>query len=125
MYLYVPTNLVVQPPMIVAIHYCAGSARDYYYGSPYSRLADQYGFIVIYPSSPNRGTCWDVSSTQSLTRNGGGDSNAIANMVKSTLAKYNGDPSKVFVTGSSSGAMMTVRRVHQNRGSKRVREQTN
>lgn len=29
-------------------------------------------------------------------------------MVTYTLQKYNGDASKVFVTGSSSGAMMTV-----------------
>jgi acetylxylan esterase len=28
-------------------------------------------------------------------------------MVKWTLAKYNGNPNRVFVTGTSSGAMMT------------------
>lgn len=54
------------------------------------------------------GTCWDVSSQKSLKHNGGGDSNAIANMVTYTLKKYNADPKRVFVTGSSSGAMMTV-----------------
>jgi predicted peptidase len=43
-----------------------------------------------------------------LKHGGGGDSNAIANMVSYTLKKYNADPKKVFVTGSSSGAMMTV-----------------
>jgi acetylxylan esterase len=43
-----------------------------------------------------------------LKHNGGGDSNAIANMVSYALKKYNADPKKVFVTGSSSGAMMTV-----------------
>ena len=54
------------------------------------------------------GTCWDVSSQKSLKHSGGGDSNAIANMVTYTLKKYNADPKRVFVTGSSSGAMMTV-----------------
>lgn len=54
------------------------------------------------------GTCWDVSSQKSLKHGGGGDSNAIANMVTYTLKKYNADPKRVFVTGSSSGAMMTV-----------------
>ena len=48
MYLYVPKNPVVEPPIVVAIHYCAGSARAYYEGSPYAALADEYGFIVIY-----------------------------------------------------------------------------
>jgi len=107
MYVYVPSILAAKPPVIVAIHYCTGTAQAYYTGSPYAQLADQYGFIVIYPESPYEGTCWDVSSQAALTHNGGGDSNSIANMVTYTLDKYSGDASKVFVTGSSSGAMMT------------------
>ncbi|KAK5115727.1 hypothetical protein LTR62_000816 [Meristemomyces frigidus] len=107
MYIYVPSKVVAKPPIIVAIHYCQGTAQAYYTGSPYAQLADQYGFIVIYPESPYSGTCWDVSSKAALTHNGGGDSNSIANMVTYTLSKYNGDASQVFVTGSSSGAMMT------------------
>ncbi|PYI33790.1 alpha/beta-hydrolase [Aspergillus indologenus CBS 114.80] len=107
MYIYVPTNLATKPGIIVAIHYCTGTASAYYTGSPYATLAEQYGFIVIYPQSPYAGTCWDVSSQATLTHNGGGNSNSIANMVTWTIAKYNADTSKVFVTGSSSGAMMT------------------
>lgn len=106
-YIYVPKKLAKSPGVIVAIHYCTGSAQAYYNGSPYKTLSEQYGFIVIYPSSPHQGTCWDVSSKQTLTHNGGGDSNTIANMVKWTLKEYKADASKVFVTGSSSGAMMT------------------
>lgn len=108
MYIYVPSKLAAKPPVIVAIHYCTGTAQAYYSGSPYAQLADQKGFIVIYPESPYSGTCWDVSSKASLTHLGGGNSNSIANMVNYTLNKYNGDASKVFVTGSSSGGMMTV-----------------
>ncbi|THY33441.1 alpha/beta-hydrolase [Aureobasidium pullulans] len=107
MYIYVPQKLAAKPAVIVAIHFCTGTAQAYYQQSPYSKLADQKGFIVIYPSSPHAGTCWDVSSQKSLKHNGGGDSNAIANMVTYTLKKYNADPKRVFVTGSSSGAMMT------------------
>lgn len=109
MYIYVPDKVAASPPIIVAIHYCSGTASAYYSNTPYKSYADQYGLIVIYPESPYSGTCWDVSSTASLTHNGGGNSNAIANMVTYTLNQYNGDKSKVFVTGTSSGAMMTVR----------------
>jgi acetylxylan esterase len=42
-----------------------------------------------------------------MTHGGGGDSLGLVSMVNYTLAKYNGDASKVFVTGSSSGGMMT------------------
>jgi len=107
MYIYVPDRLAANPPIIVAIHYCTGTAQAYYNGSPYARLADQKGFIVIHPESPYSGTCWDVSSRASLSHNGGGNSNSIANMVTYALEQYKGDATKVFVTGSSSGGMMT------------------
>lgn len=107
-YIYVPKKLAASPGIVVAVHYCTGTAQAYYSGSPYATLAEQYGFIVIYPSSPHSGTCWDVSSKQTLTHAGGGDSNTIANMVKWTTTQYKVDASKIFVTGSSSGAMMTV-----------------
>jgi acetylxylan esterase len=42
-----------------------------------------------------------------LTHNGGGDSQTIANMVKYAATTYGGDLDHVFVTGTSSGAMMT------------------
>ncbi|OLN81069.1 putative acetylxylan esterase A 3 [Colletotrichum chlorophyti] len=107
MYIYVPDKLAAKPPVVVAIHYCTGTAQAYYNGSPYKTLADQKGFIVVYPESPYEGRCWDVSSRATLTHDGGANSNSIANMAKYALNKYNGDKTKVFVTGSSSGAMMT------------------
>jgi acetylxylan esterase len=82
---------------------CASLVQAYFSGSPYASLADTNGFIVIYPSSPHSGTCWDVSSKATLTHNGGGDSNAIANMVTFAINTYKADPSRIFVTGSSSG----------------------
>lgn len=107
MWIYVPDKLAPNPAIIVAIHYCTGTAQAYYQGTPYAALANQHGFIVIYPSSPYSGGCWDVSSKSALSHNGGGDSNSIANMVTYTIQKYNADANRVFVTGSSSGAMMT------------------
>jgi len=107
MWIYVPDQLAPKPPIIVAIHYCTGTAQAYFQGSPYANLANQHGFIVIYPYSPYQGTCWDVSSKSALSHNGGGDSNSIANMVTYTIQKYNADAGRVFVTGTSSGAMMT------------------
>ncbi|EKD14917.1 putative acetylxylan esterase 1 precursor [Drepanopeziza brunnea f. sp. 'multigermtubi' MB_m1] len=51
--------------------------------------------------------CWDVLSPQTLSHDGGGNSQGIVSMVKWTLARYNGDARKVFSIGTSSGAMMT------------------
>lgn len=51
--------------------------------------------------------CWDVQNAASLTHGQGGDALGIVNMVKYTLDKYQGNADKVYVMGSSSGAMMT------------------
>lgn len=107
MYIYVPTTKKSPAPIIVAIHYCQGTASAYYSGTLYAQYADTYGYIVIYPNSPSSGGCWDVASTASLTHNGGGDSQTIVNMVTYAVSNYGGDASRVYVTGSSSGAMMT------------------
>jgi acetylxylan esterase len=103
MFVYKPTTVKTKPAVIVAIHYCTGTAQAYFSGSPYAQLADTYGFVVIYPSSPNSGTCWDVSSKATLTHNAGGDSFGISNMVAYAISTYGADPARIFVTGSSSG----------------------
>ncbi|KAF8857598.1 putative Acetylxylan esterase A [Acephala macrosclerotiorum] len=107
MYVYVPTKKVDKAPIIVAIHYCTGTAQKYFSGSNCASLADTHGFIVICPNSPSSGGCWDVASTSSLTHGKGGDSETIVNMVKYAVTNYGGDADRVFATGSSPGAMMT------------------
>jgi acetylxylan esterase len=99
---------VASPPIIVAIHHCAGTGPSYFSETQgYARNADKYGYIVIYPSSPSNGGCWGVSSPAPLTHNGGGDSQTIVNMVKYAEIHYGGDINGVYMTGSSSGGMMT------------------
>lgn len=105
MYVYIPTNKLALAPVVVAIHMCGGTGSGYFSQTQgYAQSADKYGFIVIYPNHPG---CWDVSSTQTLTHNGGGDSQTIVNMVKYAIANYGGDGNRVYMTGTSSGAMMT------------------
>lgn len=107
MYVYIPTTRVSKPPIVLAIHYCTGTGPGYFSGTPYASAADTYGFIVIYPSSPHSGGCWDVASTASLTHNGGGDSQTIINMVAYAVSNYGADANRVYATGTSSGSMMT------------------
>ncbi|KAK4210192.1 Alpha/Beta hydrolase protein [Rhypophila decipiens] len=107
LHVYVPARLTAKPAVILALHYCGGSGPAYSGQTKYNSLADTQGFIVLYPSSPNDNNCWDVATTKSLTHEGGGDSTGLANMVRWALTTYNGDPTKVFVTGSSSGCMMS------------------
>jgi poly(hydroxyalkanoate) depolymerase family esterase len=73
----------------------------------YANLADQFGYIAIYPSVTRSSLCFDVNSPQSLAHNGGSDPVGIVSMVRFVEQHSNADPSRVFVTGLSSGAMMT------------------
>jgi poly(hydroxyalkanoate) depolymerase family esterase len=108
MYEYVPANLAANPPILVVSHYCGGNASGVFgeaQGGGIVAAADKYGFIMIFPQTSNN--CWDVGSTKSLTHDGGGDTQAIAQMVSYALTKHNANPNRVYAAGTSSGAMMT------------------
>jgi acetylxylan esterase len=107
MYIYVPDKLAAKPPIMVSSHSCGSTASGQMNNIPMIKAAaDANGFILILPDNPGQ-NCWDVGSTKSLTHDGGGDTQAVAQMVKYTLSKYNGDPARVYAMGGSSGAMMT------------------
>ncbi|WP_035735411.1 extracellular catalytic domain type 1 short-chain-length polyhydroxyalkanoate depolymerase [Glycomyces arizonensis] len=107
MYVYVPNNVDPNPALLVGIHWCTGSAQAFYSGTEYARLAEQYGYIVVYPSVTRSSKCFDVSSPQALTRNGGSDPVSIKSMIDWVESNYAIDSDRVFATGVSSGAMMT------------------
>ncbi|NUS17982.1 MAG: PHB depolymerase family esterase [Streptomyces sp.] len=107
MYVYVPNSVKANPSILLALHGCQGSGPYLYSSTDFGSLADQYGFIVIYPSTNPGGSCWDVSSDQALTRNGGSDPVGLMSMITYTEQHYGGNPNAVYVTGESSGGMMT------------------
>ncbi|MEU1473698.1 PHB depolymerase family esterase [Streptomyces sp. NPDC005760] len=107
MYLYVPDNVTAHPAVVVAVHYCTGSGPAMYNGTEWARLADTYGFVVIYPSVTRSSKCFDVSSPQALKRGGGSDPVGIKSMIDWTVNTYSADTARIYATGISSGAMMT------------------
>ena len=107
MYIYVPDRLATNPPIMVSSHACASSVTGQMAAIPNIKAAaDKNGFILILPDNPGQ-NCWDVGSAQSLKHDGGGDTQAVAQMVKYALTKYNGNAARVYAMGGSSGAMMT------------------
>jgi len=107
MHLYVPDTLPRRPAVVVALHFCTGSGPVFFSGTPFASLADQFGFIVIYPSATRDSHCFDVSSPEALKHDGHSDPAAIVSMVNYVQRRYHTDPGRVFATGLSSGAMMT------------------
>ncbi|HZR42057.1 MAG TPA: PHB depolymerase family esterase [Ktedonobacteraceae bacterium] len=107
MWLYVPHSVKAHPPILLALHFCTGSGPAFFSGTEFANLADRDGFIVIFPSVTRSGQCWDVYSNQGLTRNGGSDNVGLISMINYVEQHNNGDANNVYVTGASSGAMMT------------------
>jgi acetylxylan esterase len=107
MYVYVPDKVATNPPLVVSGHSCGSTASGQMGNIPLTvAAADSLGFILILPDNPGQ-NCWDVGSTQSLTHDGGGDTQGVATMVKYALSKYNGDATRVYIFGGSGGGMLT------------------
>lgn len=109
MYTYVPDNLAPSPGVVLTLHGASGNGQQAFASTPYADLAEQYGFVVVYPESPQG--AWDATSRQSIVRDGGGASQSIAAMARYAIDAHDADDSKVFVSGISSGGTMAVRRI--------------
>ncbi|MEU9578059.1 extracellular catalytic domain type 1 short-chain-length polyhydroxyalkanoate depolymerase [Streptomyces chilikensis] len=110
MHVYVPDNRPAKPAVVLAMHGCGGSGQNFYSGSEFASLADRYGFVVIYPTatqSAGFGNCFDTWSDAAKRRGGGSDPVSLISMIEYVKRQYNGDPGRVYATGSSSGGMMT------------------
>jgi poly(hydroxyalkanoate) depolymerase family esterase len=107
MFEYVPANVTAHPAILVVNHYCGGSASAMFTGTEFASLADQNGFVVVYPQVTRSSLCFDVSTPGALTHNGNSDPAAIVSMVQWEEQHRGGDATRVYATGISSGAMMT------------------
>jgi len=115
--LYVPLQAAgAQPtktagfPLVVMLHGCTQSADDFAAGTQMNRLADEHGFVVVYPeqaSDANASRCWNWFRAEDQLR-GAGEPALLAALVQSVLAEHPVDPSRVFVAGLSAGAAMAV-----------------
>ncbi len=107
MHLYVPPRVAPNPAVLLALHWCTGSGPVFFAETGYAELADELGFIVIYPSATRAGHCWDVHSTAALTHGGGSDPQGLLAMIGHVVERHHADRARVFVAGHSSGGMMT------------------
>src|SRR5512138_587018 len=82
MYIYVPDGVATKPPIFISCHSCGSPATGQINNLPMTKAAaDSQGFILILPDNqPNN--CWDVGTTMSLKHDGGGDTQAVAQMIK-------------------------------------------
>jgi len=100
-------------PLLVLLHGCTQKAADFAAGTGMNQLAEQYGFIALYPQqkrTSNQTLCWNwyKSSHQFRDR---GEPALIAHMVQAiceNTSQWTIDTNRVYVVGASAGAAMAV-----------------
>ncbi len=109
---YVPVNLAENPPLVLAFHGSRSSGEEMREHLAYEldELADQRGFIVVYPDGYERH--WNDcrrAAPYSARKLGINDVGLVRGLVRRFADDYGADPSAAFAVGFSNGAHLVYR----------------
>ncbi|MGO4837891.1 PHB depolymerase family esterase, partial [Rhizobiaceae sp. 2RAB30] len=107
---HVPGNLAKGAPLVVVLHGCTQTAAAYDDGSGWSRLADDYGFALLYPEQQranNPNLCFNWFRPEDARR-GSGEALSIRQMVEAMAVTHTLDRQRIFITGLSAGGAMAA-----------------
>lgn len=103
---YVPAGYRGQAvPLLVMLHGCKQSPDDFAVGTRMNVMADEQGFIVVYPGQTTAGNgsgCWNWFAEEHQHRDRG-EPSLIAGITRSVMREYVIDPDRVYVAGLSAG----------------------
>jgi poly(hydroxyalkanoate) depolymerase family esterase len=108
-HLYLPGRYAATKswPLLVMLHGCKQDPVTFSSGTRMNQLADQQGFLVLYPEQrrwANAYRCWNWFD--SSAQRAGGEAALIAGMVRDVTATYGVDPGRVYIAGLSAGGAM-------------------
>lgn len=99
-----PTDTsLTKAPLLIMLHYGGGDAEDMAFLTEVSELVRDYGIWVMLPQAQGN---WrdDPSDTSTVD-----DVGYLTWLIDAAVASYPVDPQRVYMTGFSDGAMMTLR----------------
>ncbi len=104
--LYVPSRSNAEAmPLVVMLHGCTQSPEDFAAGTRMNDLAEEQGFLVVYPrqtQSANAQKCWNWFDAAGQLRDRG-EPALIAGLTRDVMREFSVDPSRVYVAGLSAG----------------------
>lgn len=106
--LHIPQKLANGPAsLVIAFHGLGASAAGMEQLSGLSNLSEKYGFVVAYPEADGNPRSWNTGTNEQGTI----DVHFVEHIIKAANGHAIIAPSRVFVTGISSGAQMAARLV--------------
>lgn len=96
--------------LVLMLHGCTQSPEDFAAGTGMNALADQHGFIVVYPRQTrgdNAQSCWNWFSRGDQQRDKG-EPLILSGITRHVMSRYRVPTDQVFVAGLSAGAAMAV-----------------
>ena len=98
-------------PAVLVLHGGRGSAQEQRERTGFDEVALREGFMVVYPEGTPWGRSFHAWNTGYLQRRQVGDADDIAYLdalIDLLIAEHGADPRRIFMTGGSNGAMMTL-----------------
>lgn len=109
--LYVPASARRDgAPLLVMLHGCTQSAADVAAGTRLNAVAEERGFLVVYPEQPSSAhpqRCWNWYDAAHQGRDRG-EPAVIAALTRRIADEHRVDHSRMYVAGISAGAIMAV-----------------
>jgi polyhydroxybutyrate depolymerase len=113
---YRPQSLAPNPAMVLFLNSTSQNAATnppYVYTQAWETLADQYGFVMVWPVSSynpaNHSWYWDVYETESTFPVAPDDSGFLRSLITTLQSQYSVSPNRTFAAGMSSGGFMAHR----------------